>query len=319
MIIFRKAVKEDADELIDLINYVFSYDHRPHDFKKMNPHMYNSDYPFWEEHYVAEENGKLLSTLSVTQEDWNGMKYGHIGQVCVHPYHRGRGFMKKLMNMAIDDMKNAGFAFSSLDGLRQRYEYFGFTQGDLHYNVTICSSNLRHYAPDTTGYSLVREKGNAFTILKTGEHIGSVAPWRVNVPCADAPASLALLFKETDIKECPLRIMYYNKEELAMYSQFCENLTLTHGTQYNIFRLRDVIRICLEKRNDLWDGRIVIAPEDETAFSVTVSGGKVTIEDAEKSETTPKLLLQRQLYGMMPSVIMPEDMAKTNWFPLIFN
>ena len=33
MVEFRKARREDADDILDFINYVFSQAHRPHDFK----------------------------------------------------------------------------------------------------------------------------------------------------------------------------------------------------------------------------------------------------------------------------------------------
>ena len=35
--------------------------------------------------------------------------------------------MKKLMNMALEDMKKQGFHLSCLGGMKQRYEYFSYT------------------------------------------------------------------------------------------------------------------------------------------------------------------------------------------------
>jgi len=39
MVEYRRAKKEEAVELLDFINLVFSQNSRPHDFKKMFPHM----------------------------------------------------------------------------------------------------------------------------------------------------------------------------------------------------------------------------------------------------------------------------------------
>ena len=39
-ITFRKAHPEEHDACVDLVNYVFSHDHCPHDFEKMIPRVY---------------------------------------------------------------------------------------------------------------------------------------------------------------------------------------------------------------------------------------------------------------------------------------
>ena len=110
MVEYRKARAEDAADILDFINYVFSQAHRPHDFKKLNPRMYASDYPFWEDHYVAVENGKIRGTLSVTR---------------------------------IERERAGGFDLAELNGLRQRYEYFGYTQGDCRLRARITPTNVR--------------------------------------------------------------------------------------------------------------------------------------------------------------------------------
>jgi len=318
MVTYRRAHRDDAEALIDLINYVFSFDHCPHDFKKMNPAMYNSDYPFWDDHYAAEENGKLLATLSISKSRRpNGLTYGHVGQVCVHPYHRGRGFMKTLMHMAIEDMKNAGFAFAELNGLRQRYEYFGFTQGNVEYNCTVTATNIRHIAPNTEGFTIHPLGDDRYEIRRNEHKVGSVSGHNADmVNPADIPCALCLYFSVSKNQQCCISLPAYAKERLSVLTEFCESIEIHQNMQYSIYRLRDVIRVCLEKRQDLWDGTVTIAPENETPFTVTAADGQITIADTECAETTPMLKLQRQLFGLMPSVLMPEDMAKTNWFPL---
>ena len=148
MVEYRKARKEEADDLLDFINYVFSQAHRPHDFKKYDPKMYDSEYPFWEEHYVAVDDGRIRATVALTQrkdkEDEDGLVYGYIGQVSVHPYHRGKNYMRVLMNMAIADMQKAGYDYSLLDGQRQRYGYFGYEPANYRYRFLIDSTNIRH-------------------------------------------------------------------------------------------------------------------------------------------------------------------------------
>jgi len=319
MVTYRKATKEDGEALIELINYVFSFDHCPHDFKKRNPGMYNSDYPFWDDHYVAEENGKLLATLSVTKRDWHGFLCGHIGQVSVHPYHRGRGFMKVLMKMANDDMAKNGFVFGELNGLRQRYEYFGYAQGGVTYKLLITPTNLRHKPGNTEGIELKEIGFHQYTAIRNGKEIGTVSDYGAQTTCAkDLPAVLQLYFDTTGNKELTIRVKPYETERLSVLSDFCEKIDTAHMMQYRVFRLRDAIRTCLEQRTDLWDGSVTIASDTEAPFTVTVENGTVSVTDADTTETTDFMTLQRLLFGLVPPVLMPKEMAKTNWFPLSF-
>lgn len=319
MVQYRKAVASDRDQILDLINYVFSFDHCPHDFKKRDPKRYGGDYPFWEEHYVAEEEGKLLATLSVTKRDWHGMSCGHVGQVCVHPYHRGRGFMKVLMNMAIEDMEREGFVFAELNGLRQRYEYFGFTQGGVRYRCTVTPTNLRH-KPAVSGsdLSLLPAEKGSFSVQKNGATAGLISPNQIVLGDeADLPAVLSLYFDASGQQEYQCTLSPYHKERLRILTSFCEEISLEQSMQYRVFRFRDLITKCLEQRKDLWDGAVSFAPEGESPFTVRVSQKTLQVEDCSQPQPQiDRLTLQTRLLGLVPSSLLPEEMAKTNWFPL---
>jgi hypothetical protein len=67
-----------------------------------------------------------------------------IGMVSVHPYSRSKGYMKILMNMALDDMKRDKMVFSCLGGQRQRYEYFGYTPVGSSASFRCDKVNVRH-------------------------------------------------------------------------------------------------------------------------------------------------------------------------------
>lgn len=319
MVEYRIGRESEKDDIVDLINYVFSFDHCPHDFKKRNPACYDSDYPFWKDHYVAVENGRLLATLSVTTRDWNGMKCGHIGQVCVHPYHRGRGLMKVLMKMAMEEMEQQGYAFAELNGLRQRYEYFGFSRGGARYRIPVTSVNLRHCPPaDLEAISLQPDQGSCFTVCKNGLKIGTVSPFDAALADeAELPAVLARYFQATGTAEYTFLVSPYVKERLQVLTKFCEDFTLEQGMQYRVFRFRDVITQCLQKRNDLWDGIVTFFPPKEAPFTVQVQQGTLTVTDAPEGTQSELLPFQEQLFGILPSCLLPEEMAKTNWFPLV--
>ncbi|MCQ2426927.1 MAG: GNAT family N-acetyltransferase, partial [Clostridia bacterium] len=98
--------------------------------------------------YVAVENGKIRACVGAFDHDISvcGERIATrgIGNVAVHPYERSRGFMRKLMNMAVEDMKKDGIALSVLGGRRQRYMYFGYDRGGTVYSMSFNSDNIRH-------------------------------------------------------------------------------------------------------------------------------------------------------------------------------
>jgi predicted N-acetyltransferase YhbS len=145
---FEKAVPEDYDDVIDFGNFVFSHAHVPHDFPALLPKLYKREYFMDGTHYIAREDGRIKAAvgsypleMKVSGCSLPGMG---IGMVSVHPYCRSRGFMKALMDMALEDMKRGGMAFSCLGGQRQRYEYFGYTPAGLSFSFECSAANIRH-------------------------------------------------------------------------------------------------------------------------------------------------------------------------------
>ena len=146
---YMKASADDRAELIDFINYVFSYEYVPHDFKKLLPKAYSDELDaLGAEHYIAKEDGRIMAVVAnrLMDADYYGnkLKIGAIGSVSVHPYSRGKGYMKKLMKMAMDDAAKMGADLLILSGKRQRYGYFGFENGGIVYNFSVSASNIRH-------------------------------------------------------------------------------------------------------------------------------------------------------------------------------
>jgi len=151
MMEYRKARPDELGKVIDFINLVFSMAHEPHDFKELLPKAYGDDACFLPEHYIAIENGYiegvvglLEGTLTVQGET---IKTGVIGSVSAHKYAKGKGHMKACMAMALEDAKAKGIELMWLGGKRQRYEYFGFTQGGIGLHFGLNEDNFRHGMP----------------------------------------------------------------------------------------------------------------------------------------------------------------------------
>lgn len=141
------ARPDEEDQLIDFANYVFSLDGAPTDFKLFHPRIY--DRPGSSSvTQVAREGGSIKGMISAVtgylQAGEHQLKYGFIGSVSVHPYFRGRGYMKQLMPMTMDALKQQGCQFVALGGQRQRYQHFGFEDAGGVLTLHLTGMSLRH-------------------------------------------------------------------------------------------------------------------------------------------------------------------------------
>lgn len=146
---YRTAKVNELPLIIDFINYVFSYDHRPHDFKKLVPKVYGDNAPENMIHFIAaNEMGQIVAAVGLItislNIDHKTLKCGFIGSVSVHPYYRSQGHMIHLMNMANEYLKSHNFDLAILDGLRQRYEYYGYCKCGTNLRYEILAENIRH-------------------------------------------------------------------------------------------------------------------------------------------------------------------------------
>jgi len=152
-IIYRAAGPDDREAVIDFINYVFSQNKRPHDFKKMLPKEYGDGRELKAVHFLAEDEAKGIRGVTAvrpfTVKAGSGsLSCGFVGSVSVHPYSRGEGHMKKLMAMANQYMYDQGMDLAVLSGRRQRYEYYGYSQGGMRISAEFNRDNFRHRAAD---------------------------------------------------------------------------------------------------------------------------------------------------------------------------
>ena len=147
-IYYGRGTAEMFDDYMDFINYVFGFNGNSSDFKKLLPKLYKYEYEPAVHSYVAVEEGKLKAAIGAFDHDISVcgtvIKTRGIGNVAVHPYTRGKGYMKKLMNMSLDDMEKEGVALSVLGGRRQRYNYFSYDKLGQAVSMSFNSDNMRH-------------------------------------------------------------------------------------------------------------------------------------------------------------------------------
>lgn len=158
---YRKAKQTEEADILDFINYVFSQAHKPHDFKALLPKVYAHE-GLYRYHYVAVEDGRIRGTVAVLPLEMpvgkETLKIGFVGSVSAHPYDRGAGHMKKLMDVMLQDAQGK-YDLLTLGGQRQRYNYFGFECGGARLRFTVNESNVRHALKDVACRMQVREVG----------------------------------------------------------------------------------------------------------------------------------------------------------------
>jgi len=153
MVEYVKGTKDDKEEVVDFINYVFSQSRCPHDFKSIVPKVYSDDVDgLGAIHYLAKKDGRIKAAVAnrVIDISVGGeiIKAGLVGSVSVHPYSRGEGYMKKLMTEMISEARDMGIDIMILGGQRQRYGYFGFENAGTNLKYTVTKTNIRHCLKD---------------------------------------------------------------------------------------------------------------------------------------------------------------------------
>lgn len=149
MVEYGIAKTEDKAEVIDFINYVFSQSSVPHDFKKLMPKLYADRIEGLKaKHYIVKKDKKIQALIADSMIDVSVhghiQRWGMIGNVSVHPYARGEGFMKDLMQQVMEDAKRSGVDILVLNGQRQRYGYFGFENAGIDVRFMINKKNINH-------------------------------------------------------------------------------------------------------------------------------------------------------------------------------
>ncbi|MHC1694374.1 MAG: GNAT family N-acetyltransferase [Eubacteriales bacterium] len=159
MVEYTKATTKDYDELLRMSNEVFSTGPDCGFFQNLLPKLYAPYIDTTDSHYIVREDGKIVSAVGAYENTVNvggeELRIRGIGMVSVLKDYRRKGYMVELMKRAMADMKRDGIAFSFLGGMRQRYEYFSFTQSGMAGSFDIIIGNMRHtYSPDASfGYT----------------------------------------------------------------------------------------------------------------------------------------------------------------------
>lgn len=153
------------EDLLNLLDLTFGFSEEGNKFINLLPKLYKKQYNPAENNIILDVDGDMraavglyYNTLTVGDEK---LKIGGIGNVAVHPEHRGKGYMQFCMLLALDEMKQNMTDLSCLGGARQRYEHFSYQPAGINTNF--------NYRKDNVKRTLGAGRKSAFTIKKLEE------------------------------------------------------------------------------------------------------------------------------------------------------
>jgi predicted N-acetyltransferase YhbS len=140
---YRCAKPEEREEYMDLARLAFGFD-----LEKLIPKVYDVGRDPSSFHKVAvDERGRIRALVAVLPQTLSvagrSLEVGFLGIVSTHPRDRGRGHMKALMDLWIEE-GSRNFDMMVLYGQRQRYENYGFTSGGIRIRHAVDRANVKH-------------------------------------------------------------------------------------------------------------------------------------------------------------------------------
>lgn len=159
----KRLKKENYDELISLLNLVFSKQNNCEmDFERELPNMCIRDDAHMRKHVGLFLDGKLVSVVGVYPLQARVLdkeiNFCTVGNVATHPDYEGNGYMNILLNKAMEIVNDQGYDACRLGGNRARYLRFGFE---------LCGRNYSYYiTPNNTKKSLLSNYGQGTTVCE---------------------------------------------------------------------------------------------------------------------------------------------------------
>ena len=145
--------KTDYDEWLALENDVFSrHNGSPMNFERSLPKMCVRDDEHMGKHFGIREDGRLRAVVGIYPLPvviaGEKLLFSTVGNVATSPDYEGRGFMRRLMTAAMDELTLIGADASRLGGLRQRYNNYGYDKCGSLYQFTLSGRNVDKCLPD---------------------------------------------------------------------------------------------------------------------------------------------------------------------------
>jgi predicted N-acetyltransferase YhbS len=131
-----------------------AFGHSKEFFLRRYPHVYRPTEESCSWTYIILENGKIVSHVGLypieTRTAGVSINIAGIGGVSTASQYRGKGYMSRLMNHIILEMRRIGYPVSWLGGDRQRYNSFGYDQASPVFHLRFSNRSLAWHKIETS-------------------------------------------------------------------------------------------------------------------------------------------------------------------------
>jgi len=353
-----KAVQADRWDILDFANLVFSMNSAPHDLRKMVPKMYEDDMPFEDYHYLARENGRIVGLTAVLPFDIcageDRIKVGFVGAVTTHPYRRGCGYMTACMNLLHEDMEAKGVQLFMLGGRKNRYSYYGYSNGAPVVSHRIRDINVEKALKDVDAEGIVfeevketpeeavalHESASYYCVRDPKRYVHYMRSWSQKFYrvlqggktlgfCTDGLKDLELYEDDDLLKVIKAWVLRYGDVHIPMglmkkkWNEILGNLA-EGSTIYDERMVRVIdwpgvtemlLRVRAREIAPLQDGEFRLGIENVGTLKITVKDGQPKCEMVdEPGDVTMDRLKAQTLLFSSQSLYLPTGVK--NWLPL---
>lgn len=151
----EKLTAADYDELLFALNTSFNHS-GDNTFDKILPAMWRRTDEAMARHLVVRDGKRIAAVVGVyplpVRFGNHELLFSTVGNVGTLPEYRGRGYMKLLMNAAMEELKRIGADAARLGGARQRYNRYGFELSGQLISFSLSRKNLAAYFDGSFGH-----------------------------------------------------------------------------------------------------------------------------------------------------------------------
>lgn len=256
------------EELLDMLDLTFGFkDGKEGDttFLTLLPKLYKEQYNPAENNIILDVDGDMraavglyYNTLTVGDEK---LKIGGIGNVAVHPDHRGKGYMQFCMLLALDEMKQNMTDLSCLGGARQRYEHFSYEPAGIQTMFSYRKCNVtRTLGADRKSKFTIRElQADDTKYIREICEIYNSRILRMERP-EEAMFDILHSWRSTPY------IALENDEVKGWFAYYCDKQGLHEFIYKNEEDIEDLVLLALEN-SGLEGIKIPVAPFDKPLYN----------------------------------------------------
>ena len=180
----------EMQALSRLLNTAFTGDPDSRHFEDGLPKMWVDDDAHMARHIAVFEDGVMAGAVGIYPYNVTigakSLRFATVGNIGVLREYRGRGYMRLLMDAAMDTLASQKIDVSRLGGLRTRYERYGYEMCGTNYVIRLSKRNAEEAYPGGTGITFVpvtQEDSGTLSLIRAMYGASSIACFTVSI-CA---------------------------------------------------------------------------------------------------------------------------------------